>query len=65
MTADAYMDAAAAVVGLTISAPQRDGVARFLGIAADMAAILDAFPLDDGVLAMAPVFRLPESPPDE
>ena len=56
MIRDGYIDAAAAMVGLTIAPQYREGVARFLGIAAEMAAILERVPLDDGELTLAPVF---------
>jgi hypothetical protein len=57
---DAYIDAAAAVVGVRIEDAWRPGVARFLDIAAGMAAILDTVPLADDDLAPAPVFLPPE-----
>jgi hypothetical protein len=38
----------------------RPGVARFLALAAEMAAVLEAVPLDEAELELAPVFRLPE-----
>ncbi|MTH79243.1 DUF4089 domain-containing protein [Paracoccus aestuariivivens] len=53
------MDAASAMVGLTIAGEYRPGVARFLAVAAEMAAILEAVPLDDAELALAPVYRPP------
>ncbi len=39
-----YVDTAAALMGLSI-APWRDEVVRYFGIAAAMAAVLDAYPL--------------------
>lgn len=59
MTQDSYITTVSAMVGLTIAEPHRPGVARFLSIAAQMAAVLEAVPLEDGELAMAPVYRLP------
>jgi hypothetical protein len=56
---DTYIDAASGMVGLTIPETWRPGVRRFLGIAAEMAAVLEAVPLQDGELALAPVYRLP------
>lgn len=56
---DTYIDAASVVVGLAITEAWRPGVRRFLGIAAEMAAVLEAVPLEDGELALAPVYRLP------
>ena len=41
----AYINAAAATLGLTISAEQRPGVTRFFGLAADMAALVNGLPL--------------------
>lgn len=51
-------------MGLAIAPPWRAGIAGFLGIAADMAALLAAVELDEGelALALAPVYRLPERP---
>jgi hypothetical protein len=40
----AYVDATAALLGLSI-APFRDGVLRYFALAAEMNAIVDAFPL--------------------
>jgi len=59
---DAYIDAVAAEVGLEITEVQRPGVRQFLGIAADMAAVIQAVPLDDAELALAPVFCPPGVP---
>ncbi|HEY0275499.1 MAG TPA: DUF4089 domain-containing protein [Paenirhodobacter sp.] len=61
MTDDAYIDAASALVGLSIAEPWRPGVRRFLQVAAEMAATLQAVPLDDGELALASVYRLPDA----
>ncbi len=41
----AYVDAAAALAGLDLG-PYRDGVLGYFAVAAGMAAVLDAFPLD-------------------
>jgi hypothetical protein len=41
----AYVDAAAALLDLPIG-PYRDGVLRYFALAADMNAVVDAFPLD-------------------
>jgi hypothetical protein len=56
---DAWIDAASAVVDLPIAEAHRPGVARFLALAAEMAATLEAVDLDDGELALASVFRAP------
>ena len=40
-------DAVAALVGLTLTPGQRPGVVRFLAIARDMAAVVEAVPLDE------------------
>ena len=45
---------------LPIAEAYRPGVARFLELAAEMAAVLEAVDLDDSELALAPVFRLPD-----
>jgi len=57
---DAWIDSASAVVGLSIAEAYRPGVARFLELAAEMAAVLEAVDLDDSELALAPVFLLPD-----
>ncbi|MCR8547424.1 DUF4089 domain-containing protein [Salipiger sp. P9] len=54
---DAYIDAVSELMDLPVAAEHRPGTARFLGIAAEMAAILDTVPLDDAELVLAPVFR--------
>ena len=41
----AYIDAAAATLGLKITAEQRPGVTRFFALAADMAELLNGLPL--------------------
>ncbi len=40
-----YIDAAAATLGLKISAAQRPGVTRFFGLAAEMADLVNGLPL--------------------
>ena len=56
---EATVDAMSGAVGLAIAEAHRPGVVRFLGLAAEMAAVVDAAPLDERELAPAPVFRLP------
>lgn len=56
---DAQIDAASALVHLTIAEACRPGVRQFLTLARQMAEVLDAVPLEDDDLALAPVFRLP------
>ena len=58
--AERYVEAASELLDLPIAAEWRPGVARFLGMAAEMAAMLDAVALDEDDLAPAPVFRLPD-----
>ena len=60
MTTDAYIDATAGLLGLTIEPEWKPGVAKFLGLAAELAATLEAVPLDDGELVLAPVYTPPE-----
>ncbi|WP_198670609.1 AtzG-like protein [Oceanicella sp. SM1341] len=60
MDFEAYIDAVSEAIDLPVAAAHRPGTARFLGLAAEMAALLEAVPLDDGELVLAPVFRLPE-----
>jgi hypothetical protein len=45
MDHSAYIDAAAATLGLTLSQEQRKGVAVYFGLAASMAALLQGLPL--------------------
>lgn len=40
-----YIDAAAATLGLKITATQRPGVVRFFGLAAEMATLVQGLPL--------------------
>lgn len=56
----AYCDAASAVVDLQIAPEHRPGVLRFLALAAEMAATLEAVPPDGCHADLAPVFRLPD-----
>jgi hypothetical protein len=62
MDPDAYIDSAAAAVGLTIAEAHRPGVRRFLEIAGEMAATLDGADLDDADPALAPVYVPPDRP---
>lgn len=57
--AAAFAEPAASAVGLTLVPAHMPGVVRFLAIAAEMAATVDAAPLDERALTPAPVFRLP------
>ncbi len=57
--ADAYVDAASALVGLTIAEAHRPGVLRFLELAARMADTLERVDLGDD-LALAPVYLPPD-----
>ncbi len=59
---EAYAEGMAGPVGLVIAPEYRAGVARFLAIAAEMAAVLETVELDDAELDLAPVYSLPESP---
>jgi hypothetical protein len=60
---DAYIEAVSAVVGLTVAEAFRPGVARYLALAADMARTLETVELDDGELALAPVYLPPDAGP--
>jgi len=55
--AERHCDAMAATLGLSITAEQRPVVLQFLTIAAGMAAIVEAAPIDDASHDLAPVFR--------
>jgi hypothetical protein len=57
---DAHIDATAALIALPVAPERRAGVARFLELAAEMAATLDRVELDDGGLDLAPVFAPPD-----
>lgn len=52
----AYMDAVAPALGLEIAPDYAPQVATFLGIAKGMADILDAAPIPEDDLHLAPVF---------
>ncbi len=56
MDLDSYVDAVAEVMDLPIASDWKPGVVRFLGLAAEMAAVLESVPLDDADLVMAPVY---------
>ena len=56
----AYLEAASAVVGLEVAPEYREGVLRFLAIAAEFAAALDSAPVDDDHQAHLPVYLPPE-----
>jgi hypothetical protein len=45
MSHEAYVDAAAATLGLKIAAEHRKGVLMYFGLAASMAALVESFPL--------------------
>jgi hypothetical protein len=59
---DDYIDASAALIDLEIAQSYRPGVRSFLSLAQDMAALVDAVPLNEDELALAPVFLPPERP---
>jgi hypothetical protein len=63
--AEARLEAMAAVLALPVDAAYRPGVLRFLGLAAEMAAVLDRVPLDPGTAPLAPALSLPDAPPRE
>ena len=54
---EAYMDAAAMLIGLPIAPEQRQGIVQNLDWIAQMAALIEAFPVPDAA-EPAPVFRL-------
>ncbi len=56
----AYLDAASAVVGLTVAPEYRENVLRFLALAAEFADALDGAPVADDHQAHAPVYCPPE-----
>ena len=56
MASEAYIDAAADLIGLPLQPEWKPGVARFLDLAASMAALVEAVELDDGELIQAPVY---------
>lgn len=53
---EAYIRTTAPLLGLDLDAERRVAVATFLGIARDMAAILEAAPVPPGTLDLAPAF---------
>lgn len=57
---DGYIDTASALIDLEIAEAHRPGVRSFLQIAADMAATVEAAPLAEDELALAPVYLPPE-----
>jgi len=56
---EAYVDAAAGFLGLPIDEERWPGVLMFMRLAAEMAASLDAAPLDEDELAPLPVYLPP------
>lgn len=55
---EAYVDAAAAALGLRIWPEHRAGVLRYFALAADIAAVIDAVPLaphDESAVSFVPV----------
>lgn len=52
-----HLEAMAPPLGLTISETQKPGVLQFLAIAHNMARIVEAAPLADDKLELAPNFR--------
>lgn len=53
---EAFIDIQAQVLGLDITAEQRPGVATFLTLAAEMAALLETVDLGDDILDLDGVF---------
>lgn len=53
----AHLDMMAPALGLAITAEQREGVIRFLAAAQAMATIVQAAPVAEDTLELAPVFR--------
>lgn len=60
---EAYVDAAAAALGLNLRPDHRPGVLRFFALAAEMAAVVDAVPLDPH--AESAVSFVPVSPKEK
>ena len=60
---EAYVDAAAAALGLNLRPDHRPGVLRFFALAAEMAAVVDAVPLD--AHAESAVSFVPVSPKEK
>ena len=55
---EAYVDAAAAVLGLPLAPEHRPGVLRYFALAAEMAALVDGLPLavqDEPAAAFVPI----------
>ena len=63
MNWEAYLDAVAPAVGLPVDPGWRGGIVRFLGLAAEMAATLEAVELADDHLDLDAVLVLPETAP--
>jgi len=59
---DTWIDAVAPALGLPVDAAWRPGVARFLGLAAGMAALVEAVELGDS-LDLDALLTLPEELP--
>jgi hypothetical protein len=62
-TIEQHVDAAAALIGLPIDAEYREGVLRYFGIAAGLAALVMAQPLETQDEPAA--LFVPLSPPDQ
>lgn len=61
----AHLVAMAPALGLRITTEQRQGVIRFLGVAQAMAKIVQAAPIADDTLELAPLFRPGRPEPGE
>jgi len=59
---EAYLDGVAPAVGLPVNPCWRSDIVRFLGLAAEMAATLEAVDLADDHLDLDAVLVLPEAP---
>ena len=59
---EAYLDAVAPAVGLPVDPCWRSGIVHFLGLAAEMAATLEAVDLADDYLDLDAVLVLPGAP---
>lgn len=57
---DDYIDTVSDMIGLKIDDPYRPGVRRYLKVAREMAELVEAAPLDEDELALAPVYLPPE-----
>ena len=60
---EVYLDAVAPAVGLPVDPCWRGGIVRFLRLAAEMAATLEAIDLTDDHLDLDAVLVLPEAAP--